>query len=126
MRILIVDDSALVKCEWIINQLETKNLEYGIALNMEEAWKLLEEEKNNGIILDLQFPISKEIFLEGKRTGEIFLQELNRKNIQIPVLGNSTVSFSNVEYPLFYGQMNMFHTLNNVKKLNEFLKSIKE
>lgn len=126
MRILIIDDEALTKCAWIIQFLELTNVNYEIALNMEDGLEKIEKRNFDGIILDMKFPISRKHNLEEKRTGEILLEKMKQQNIKIPVLGNSTITFLNVKYPLFCGQMKMFNSYENLKKLSEFLENIKE
>lgn len=122
MRILIVDDSER-KITWIKDFFKESNIQYEHSLYLTDAYEkiFIKNKEYNGIILDMQFPIYKNSEAKG-RSGEIFLKELTNKNLQIPVLGNSIIDFSNTEYSYFYGQINGF--INRYQVLDNFLKQI--
>lgn len=125
MRILILDDLDN-KCTWIKEILEQQNIEHEQILYLKEAYQKILKETYNGIILDMQFPIQRGSKKAG-RAGEIFLKILKSRNIQIPVLGNSTINFpSPEEYPFLKGKLEGYETIDERKKLIEFLENIKE
>ena len=125
MRILIVDDS-IAKCNWIKEVLKREQVEYEQFFNLYGAIKeVLKDKAYNGIILDMQFPIAEGLE-EEDYAGKEFLRELKRKKVNIPVLGNSTVSFSGVEYEFYRGKLSGYYTPDDAKKLIEFLENIKE
>ena len=122
MRILIVDDSGR-KVMWIKEFLEERNIQYEHSLYLTDAFEkiFIKNEEYNGIILDMQFPIYKNSQAKG-RSGEILLRELTNKNLQIPVLGNSLIDFSDTEYAYFHSQINGF--INRYQVSDNFLKQI--
>lgn len=122
MRILIVDDSKN-KNEWIRDFLEAKNIQYDEISYMNEAYLKIKENPTfyNGIILDMQFARMKDDSIDGKM-GEKLLKRLKHRNINIPVLGNSTIEFpDSTEYPFLKG--NTYGFLN-LKVLNNFLENL--
>ena len=122
MRILIIDDSKN-KNNWIRAMLEKENIEYDELTYFNEAYShiLNNTELYDGIILDMQFPILKDSPIQSK-SGEYFLKKLKNRKINIPVLGNSMIKFSNTEqYPFFKGNTNGYQ---NPKMLEYFLESI--
>lgn len=127
MRILILDDSKN-KCNWIKEILKQRNIEYEEITYLNGAYlKILKSPSYyQGIILDMQFPILEDSPVKGN-AGEVFLKKLNNRNIQIPTLGNSTMSFPNQkEYPFLKGKLDGYETLDGKNKLLKFLESIAE
>ena len=122
MRILIVDDSKN-KNEWIRDILEAENIRYDEVSYMNGAYsKILNSpDLYNGIILDMQFPLMADSPIDG-RMGEKLLKRLKHRNINIPVLGNSTMQFpDSTQYPFLRGNTYGFY---NPVVLDEFLKNL--
>ncbi len=126
MRILIVDDS-IAKCNWIKEVLKREQVEYEQLFNLYGAIKeVLKDKAYNGIILDMQFPIAEGLE-EEDYAGKEFLRELKRKKVNIPVLGNTTVSFKGAEkYEFYKGKLSGYYTPDDLKELMRFLENIKE
>lgn len=122
MRILIVDDSKN-KNKWIREFLEAQNIQYDEVLYMNEAYLKITENPTlyNGIILDMQFALMKGNPIDG-RMGEKLLKRLKHRNINIPVLGNSSIEFPySTEYPFLKGNT---YGVFNLKELNTFLENL--
>lgn len=127
MRILILDDSK-TKCNWIKEIFKQRNIEYEQITYLNGAYlKILKSTSYyQGIILDMQFPILEDSTVKGN-AGEILLKKLKNRNIQIPVLGNSMMSFPNQkEYPFLKGKIDGYETLDGRNILLKFLESIAE
>lgn len=125
MRILILDDQ-LYKCEWIKCILNENEIENEQITYLEGALEKIKNKYYDGIILDMQFPILKNNPIS-KDAGLTLLKIMRNKNVQIPVLGNSTVSFSNIQtYPFFKGKLSGFRTYDNERQLLEFIRSIEK
>lgn len=125
MRILIVDDSKN-KIKWIEEILREKDIEYEVISYLEEAWKKIDNSKFiDGIILDMEFPISVNHKTK-ERTGLVLLNKMKNKNIEIPTLGNSTIRFPDSEYPFLKGQLYGYITFDGINTLLKFLESIEE
>ena len=124
MRILIVDDSKN-KNKWIREILKRENIQYDEITYMNEAYNRIVDNPNlyNGIILDMQFSLMSDTAIEG-RMGEKLLRKLKHREINIPVLGNSTMEFPPVsEYPFLKGNTYGYY---NPQILNDFLKNMKD
>lgn len=122
MRILIVDDSK-EKNEWIRDILESKKIQYDEVTYMNEAYlKILKDSTlYDGIILDMQFPRMEDTPKELKM-GEELLKRLKHRDINIPVLGNSTSEFpDSSKYPFLKGNTEGYF---NLKVLKNFLESL--
>lgn len=127
MRILILDDSK-TKCNWIKEILKQRNFEYEEIAYLNCAYKKILESPSyyQGIILDMQFPIMEDSPLKSN-AGEIFLKKLKHRNIQIPILGHSTMSFPDQkEYPFLKGKIEGYETLDGRNAVLKFLESIAE
>lgn len=125
MRILIIDDST-IKIKWIQEMLEEKNIHYDQIKYLSVAYKQILDspEMYDGIILDMQFPMYTDSSQVKDRAGEWLLKRLDHKNINIPVLGNSTMEFRDAEkYPFLKGNTHGFY---NPRALIDFLESLKD
>lgn len=126
MRILIVDDENGKKVEWIKEILKEKNIEYEQSLNFNEAYKKILSGNIDGIILDMNFSLSE--YSESKgREGIMLLKKIKHRNMQIPIIGNSTIRFpTSNEYPFLKGQLDGYETIDGRNTLIKFLESIEE
>lgn len=126
MRILIVDDENGKKVEWIKEILKEKNIEYEQSLNFNEAYEKILSGNIDGIILDMNFSLSE--YSESKgREGIMLLKKIKHRNMQIPIIGNSTIRFpTSNEYPFLKGQLDGYETIDGRNTLIKFLESIEE
>lgn len=126
MRILIIDDLKN-KIMWIEELLKEKNIEYEVVSYFNEAYCKILNSSYDGIILDMQFPIYSDS-PANDTAGRRVLKRMKHRNLQIPVLGNTTMrNFpTSEEYPFIKGKLSGYRTWDDVNMLIEFLKSIDE
>lgn len=86
IRILIVDDQpGEGKCLRLIKFLKENNIQYSIALNLEEAVKKMNSENYNCIVLDRYFPEKDGEQANAKAAAKL-LKILEEQERDIPVL----------------------------------------
>lgn len=89
MKILIVDDHADTKCVGIMEQCKERKIEVKVAKASKEATFIIcsdEGKTLDGIVLDMNLPLSPDDNNIKEREGENILRHLSRRNINIPVL----------------------------------------
>lgn len=121
MQILIIED-LLSKREQIAVFLEEKNIKYEVIEYVGPAFEYIlgNKEEISGIILDLGLAMSKDLpETYNLYRGLDVIYELDRLNIQIPILINSSTFVGMLDdYPFVYGQRTKS---NNYQMLEDFI-----
>lgn len=120
-RILLIDDEAYDnKCKKIVQYMEEKGIFYDIAVTLEEATEKVLSDLYDGIILDRYFPIKEGE--ENKGAGKMFLEILEERGKQIPVVVYSTMGRIGIENRLVldYTSPGDSGQLDKVKKLLDY------
>lgn len=126
MKILVIED-AIFKREQITDFLEEKGIGYYVAEYLNPALKYIVGNKDeiSGIILDLGLQMSKDLpETYSLHRGLDVIYELDRKNLQIPVLINSSTFVGMLdEYPFVYGQRTK---IDNYQIWEDFISFLKQ
>ena len=128
MRILIIDDN-LCKHKWIQKIIIDLGFEYEIAICINQALTNIYKnpKKYQALILDMQLPrYISGIEMVGK-AGEEILKRMERKNIIIPTIINSSMPLKNedfIKYKSFYGILPIFDKAFLVKFLEDSKKEM--
>ena len=108
MKILIIDDNAEYKCREIFEQCRKSNIDVCVKKSRNSGLREIIYSKNkyDGIILDMGLPIYEGDFEIEESCGDEVLEELVRKEYDIPVLifSETESEYKNI-CPFVFGQM---------------------
>ena len=133
--IAIIDDHPEIKCRNIIGTLIEKEIEFEFFKSINSFLKAVHSyhERYCGIILDMQLPqYDDEPFSLKEDGGESILKRLSSRNIDIPVLLNTSTyvpeeKFLLQHYKNVYGVINGgYETAEEFEKFRAFVKLVKE
>ncbi len=122
MTIMIIDDSPH-RCRRVEEALETIGVECITFSSLLPGIRFLKMNDVDGIVTDMQYPISDKPNSDVKEAGKILLKWLVFQKKEIPVLGNSHCQF-NTSYPYYKGQLPGYYQDWQLGILKEFVSSM--
>lgn len=128
MKVLIVEDLKF-KRNQLIDFLKKKNIEFEVCEYVNDALRYIyiNKEDISGIILDLGLQTSADNNDHALDRGLDIVYELDRINLNIPILINSTTFVGMLEeYPFIYGQRTKMESYEMLEKFINFLTNEKE
>ena len=128
MKVLIVEDLKF-KRNQLIDFLNKKNIEFEVCEYVNDALRYIYFNKENisGIILDLGLQTSADSNDHALDRGLDIVYELDRINLNIPILINSTTIVDVLDkYSFIYGQRTVMESYEILEKFINFLKNGKE